>query len=394
MLEAWLCRRGAKKAVGGRFEGLHRGSTPGRAAAGAVLTIDLGALRENYRRLKARLGGMRCAAVVKADGYGLGAAPVARALLAEGCGSFFVAHVGEGIALREALGDGPAIHVLNGIPPGAEPEILSAGLIPVLNSIPELRAWRAAAGAAGRKLPAALQLDSGMSRLGMPPEEVAALAADPRALDGIDIVLVMSHLACADEPSHPANRAQLLEFERLRRLLPDAPASLTNSSGAFLEPSWHLDLARLGVALYGVNPTPTLENPMLPVVRLDAKVIQTRNLPAGAGVGYGHTFTAPGPMRLATLSIGYADGWQRRAAAAAFVDGVRLPFVGRVSMDMIVIDISTLPPERLQRGDLVELIGPSQSVDDIAAIAGTIGYEILTSLGHRFHRQYLGGEAS
>ncbi|KQZ14863.1 alanine racemase [Mesorhizobium sp. Root554] len=368
--------------------------TPSLAAAGAILTIDLGALRENYRRLKARLGGMRCAAVVKADGYGLGAIPVAKALMAEGCDSFFVAHVSEGAALREALGYGPVIHVLNGIPPDADTEILAAGLIPVLNSGLELQAWRGAAARAGRTLPAALQVDSGMSRLGMTPQEVEAVAADSKAFEGIDIVLVMSHLACADEPSHPANRAQLLEFERLRRLLPEAPASLANSSGAFLEPPWRMDLARLGVALYGVNPTPVLENPMLPVVRLDAKVIQTRNLPAGTGVGYGHAFTAPGPMRLATLSIGYADGWQRRVSAAAFIDGVRLPFVGRVSMDMIVIDISALPPDRLQRGDLVELIGPSQSVDDIAAIAGTIGYEILTGLGHRFHRRYLGGETS
>lgn len=368
--------------------------TPSLAAAGAILTIDLGAIRENYRRLQARLGGTPGAAVVKADGYGLGAIPVAKALMAEGCDCFFVAHVSEGVALREALGKGPAIYVLNGIPPGAETEILAAGLIPVLNSDLELQAWRAAAAKAGRTLSAALQVDSGMSRLGMSPEEVEAVAADSKAFEGMELVLVISHLACADEPSHPANRAQLLEFERLRRLLPSAPASLTNSSGTFLEPPWRFDLARLGVALYGVNPTPALPNPMLPVVRLDAKVIQTRNLPEGAGVGYGHAFTAPGPMQLATISFGYADGWQRRVAGAAFFDGVCLPFIGRVSMDMTVIDISALPPDRLQRGDLVELIGPSQSVDDVAAIAGTIGYEILTSLGHRFHRRYLAGEAS
>ncbi len=363
---------------------------PSLAAAGAILTIDLDAIRENYRRLHDRLVGARGAAVVKADGYGLGAVLVAKALMAEGCDNFFVAHVGEGTALRTGLGKEPAIYVLNGIPPGAETEILLAGLIPVLNSIPELQAWSTAASRAGRALPAALQVDSGMSRLGMAPDEVEAIAADPKNFEGIDLVLVMSHLACADEPSHPANRAQRLEFERLRRLLPDAPASLANSSGTFLDPSWRFDLARLGVALYGVNPTPAQENPMRPVVRLEAKVIQTRDVPAGAGVGYGYDFTAPSPMRLATISLGYADGWPRRAAAAAFVDGARLPFVGRVSMDMIVIDISALPPDRLRRGDLVELIGPSQSVDDIAAAAGTIGYEILTSLGHRFHRRYIG----
>jgi alanine racemase len=361
------------------------------AAAGAVLTIDLGAVRDNYRRLKAMLGTTACAGVVKADGYGLGAAQVARALRKEGCTTFFVAHVGEGVALREALGPEPSIFILNGIPPGAEQACVAAALTPVANSAEQLSAWRGAARLAARPLKTALQVDSGMARLGMAPAEVEALAADPRAFDGVETVLVMSHLACADEPDHPANRAQLAEFQRLREKLPAAPAALANSSGVFLGPGWHFDLARPGCALYGINPTPGAENPMRPVVRLDARVIQTREIGAGAGVGYGHAYTADQARRTATISLGYADGWQRRNALAAFFAGARLPFIGRVSMDSIVLDVSALPPGRLEAGDLVELIGPSQTVDTVAANAGTIGYEVLTSLGHRFYRRYVGG---
>ncbi len=366
-------------------------SQPSFAEAGAVLTIDLSALRENYRLLKSRLGGTRCAGVVKADGYGLGAAEVGRALAAEGCDIFFVAHLGEGLALRAALGDGPEIYILNGTPPGAEAETAAAGLVTIANSLEQLAAWSATAKALGRKLAVALQVDSGMSRIGMMPEEVETLAQNPGLLDGVDVKLVMSHLACADEPEHPANAAQKKAFDLLRSLLPAAPASLTNSSGIFLGPDYHYDLARPGAALYGVNPTPGRPNPMRAVVRLSAKVIQTRTLEADIGVGYGHTFRTTGPLRTATISLGYADGWHRRAAAGAFFDGVRLPFVGRVSMDSIIIDISALPEGALKGGDLVEMIGSHQTVDDVAGHAGTIGYEVLTGLGHRFHRIYEGG---
>ncbi|MBB6409345.1 alanine racemase [Mesorhizobium sangaii] len=366
-------------------------ATTSEAVAGAILTIDLGAIRENYRRLKAHLGSVSCAGVVKADGYGLGASQVAAALVGEGCDIFFVALLGEGIALRRSLGPGSAIFVLNGIPPGAEPDAVAANLSAVVNSPEQLAAWRAAAGRAGRKLPAAIQVDSGMSRLGMAPRDVERVAADPDAFDGIDVRFVMSHLACADDPEHPANERQRLAFERLRALLPKAPASFTNSSGIFLGHHFHYDLARPGAALYGINPTPARPNPMLPVVRLQAKVVQTRTLEAGVGVGYGHSFRTTAPLTAATISLGYADGWHRRAASAAWFDGVRLPFLGRVSMDSIILDISALPPGRLGEGDLVELLGPSQSVDDAASHAGTIGYEILTSLGPRFHRRYVDG---
>ncbi|MEP9372775.1 alanine racemase [Mesorhizobium sp. KR1-2] len=361
------------------------------AEAGAVLTIDLSAVRDNYRQLKSRLGSARCAGVVKADSYGLGAARVARVLIEEGCDTFFVAHAGEGLALRAEIGRGPAVYVLNGTQPGAELEATAAGLTTVANSLEQLEAWRAAARAVGRKLPVALQVDSGMSRLGMMPSEVETLAADASLLDGLDVVLVMSHLACADEPENPANAAQKQAFDQLRAMLPAAPASLANSSGIFLGADYHYDLARPGAALYGINPTPGHANPMRAVVRLDAKVIQTRTLDKNIGIGYGHTFRTTGPLRAATISLGYADGWHRRAAAGAYFNGVRLPFIGRVSMDSIIIDISTLPEGALKAGDLVELIGSNQTVDDVAGHAGTIGYEVLTGLGHRFHRIYEGG---
>ena len=289
--------------------------------AGAILTIDLGAIRENYRLLRARLGGAASAAVVKADGYGLGAAQVAAALRKEGCGVFFVAHAAEGLSLRQALGDKPEIFVLNGIHPGAEDACAAAGLIAVANSAEQLAAWREAA-----RRPAEdcrWRCRSTAACRGSAWRQPRSRASPPMrsAFDGLDLRLVMSHLACADEPDNPANEAQRLAFEALRQKLPQAPASLANSSGIFLGKDFRYDLARPGAALYGVNPTPGKANPMRQVVRLDAKVIQTRDLEAGIGVGYGYAFRTTGPLRLATIALGYADGWPRRAAAAAWFEG-------------------------------------------------------------------------
>jgi len=357
--------------------------------AGAILTVDLGAVRENYRRLRERLDGAECGAVVKADGYGLGAAEVAAALLREGCRSFYVAHAAEGIVLRQAIGNLADVYILNGVHPGAEDDCAIAGLIAVANSAEQLVAWRAAARRLRRRLPVAVQVDSGMSRLGMSPDEVDSLGPD--AFDGLDLKLVMSHLACADEPENPANERQRQAFDALRAMLPPAPASLDNSSGVFLGKAFRYDLARPGAALYGVNPTPGRTNPMRPAVRLEAKVIQTRKLLADIGVGYGHAYRTSAPLRTATIALGYADGWPRRTAASAFFEGTTLPFVGRVSMDSIILDISALAEGRLRPGDLVEVIGENQTIDQIAGLSGTIGYEILTGLGHRFHRRYVGG---
>jgi alanine racemase len=356
--------------------------------AGAVLTIDLGAIRDNWRALRDRAGG-DCAAVVKADAYGLGATKVAPVLAAAGCRRFFVAHLDEAAAIRPLLPEAATVHVLNGLPPGAEADCAGIGAVPVLNGRGQIDAWARLASRLGRRLPAAIQVDSGMSRLGLSPAELDAL--DDAALAGIAPDLVMSHLACADEPDHPANAAQLAAFAAARRLLPPAPASLANSSGVFLGAAYHFDLVRPGAALYGVNPTPGRANPMRPVVRLQGKVVQTREVGAGAGVGYGLSWTAPGPTRLATVSVGYADGYLRSLSGrgVAWLDGTALPLAGRVSMDTITLDVGAAPEGAIGPGTLVDLISPEHGVDAAAERAGTIGYEILTSLGARYARRYL-----
>lgn len=366
-----------------------RGADPG--AAGAVLTVDLTALVANYRFLQGRLAGADCAAVVKADAYGLGAARVAASLSGAGCRHFFVAHLQEGIELRRVLPAAAEIFILNGLMPGAEALCFDSGLTPVLNSLDQIDRWTALSRRHGAALPAILQIDSGMARLGLSPAEIDRLARDPARLDGVALRAVMSHLACADEPDHPANRAQLAQFEAQRRRLPPAPASFANSSGIFLGADYHFDLARPGAALYGVAPVPGAANPMRAVVRLDARVIQTRRIAAGDAVGYGHAFRATGPTRIATLAVGYADGCLRSVGRAglAYVGDRALPIAGRVSMDSLTLDISVLPADMLQPGDFVELLGPHQSIDDVAAAAGTIGYEILTSLGGRYQRRHI-----
>lgn len=361
-----------------------------QANAGALLTIDLEAICHNWAALKARLSGVACAAVVKADAYGLGARQVAPALYRAGCRHFFVAHLGEGLDLRPVLPANASIYVLHGVPPGAQAECAAHGLMPVLNSRQQIDAWRAEAARLARRLPAIVQVDSGMARLGLSAPELQQLSRDPSAFEGIAVAYVMSHLACADEPDHPANAAQLANFLAARRLLPRAPATFANSSGIFLGPAFHFDLVRPGAALYGVAPVPGQKNPLQPVVRLQGKVIQIRTVDAGAAVGYGMSWVAPGSSRIATVSVGYADGYLRSLSAtgSAWLGPVELPLVGRVSMDTITINVSALPDDALGAGTLVDLLSPQHGVDELAARAGTIGYEVLTSLGHRYQRCY------
>lgn len=362
--------------------------TSSLAHAGAVLTIDLGAIVSNWRLLSGKLGSSECSAVVKANAYGLGATEVAKALEAAGCKTFFVAHLDEGIELRSALSGAARIFVLNGTPAGTEQDFVSSRLIPVVNSLAELPAWRSCAQNFGTKLPIALQVDSGMSRLGLQPRDVAEIAENKDMLEGLDLQLVISHLACADEPSHYANEAQRLEFESLRAMLPVAPAALANSSGIFLGKAFHFDLARPGAALYGINPTPHTQNPMQASIKLSARVVQVREVKKDSGIGYGFTSHSKDKMRLATISLGYADGWPRSASVNAYFNGVELPFAGRVSMDSIILDLTGLSTG-ITEGDFVDLICPEQTVDDVASKSGTIGYEVLTRLGARFHRRYV-----
>ncbi|KAB0679135.1 alanine racemase [Aureimonas leprariae] len=353
-----------------------------------VLTIDLVALAANRRLLAERAPHATVAGVVKADGYGLGASPVAGTLFASGCRTFFVAHLAEALALLGGL-PGADILVLNGLSPGAEARCADAGIQPVLNSLDQVARWSREARRRGKRLPAALQVDSGMARLGLSPSDVEAIGRDRGFLEGIDVRLVMSHLACADERNHPANAAQLGRFTELSAMLPDAPRSLANSAGIFLGEHYHFDLVRPGIALYGGKPfAGTGPNPMRAVARLQARVVQVRDVPSGTGIGYGHAAVASKAMRLATIGIGYADGWPRRLGGriAAWAGDARLPIVGRVSMDSIVLDAGDAG---LRPGDLVDLVGPRQGVDAVAAAADTIPYEILTSLGRRFERRYV-----
>jgi alanine racemase len=356
------------------------------------VTVDLGAVQRNYRRVAAELGpGVECAAVVKADAYGVGAARVAPALARVGARSFFVAQVEEGMELRPLLPNAQ-IFVLNGLQAGLEAACEAHRLTPVLNSLGEIELWTAHGRGLGHVLPAALHLDTGMNRLGLPYSEVTTLIAEPERLRGLEPLLLVSHLACADQPDHEANSRQLAWFRNWRRQLPEMPASLANSSGVFLGADYHFDMVRPGAALYGVNPLSTHLNPMVQVVLLEGKILQVREVDRGTTVGYGstHRIESAG-VRLATVAIGYAEGYLRSASGrgVAFLGDQRITVVGRVSMDLITIDVSGISPEKARPGAWVELIGPHLDVDTVAERAGTIGYEILTSLGGRHRRRYL-----
>lgn len=364
------------------------------ARAGAVLTVDLDAIAANYRLLAERAGGATVAGVMKADAYGLGMAQVAPRLVRAGCRVFFTAHLEEGMRLRGIVPANSTIYVLHGPPPGTAADFVAYGLVPVLNDPGQVREWSAACAHAGRRLAAAVQVDSGMSRMGLAPADLAALG-DPRDwLAAFEPVLLMSHLACADVADHPMNARQRQRFDAIRAAFPALPASLANSSAVFLGPGFRYDLVRPGAALYGINPQPGHANPLRQAVSLDARIVQVRTIDAGDAVGYGARYVADDTRRIATIAVGYADGWLRALSGrgCAYIDGVRVPIAGTVSMDSITLDVTGIPDARLQPGMTVELLGPNQHVDAVAAEAGTIGYEVLTRLGARFERRYVGGQ--
>ncbi|GLK67593.1 alanine racemase [Hansschlegelia plantiphila] len=366
--------------------------------AGGRLTIDLGALQDNWRVLSAISPSSECAAVVKADAYGVGLAEAAQALAQAGVKTFFVAHLSEARTARAAAPDA-AIYVLNGLPPGACDTYAALGVRPVLGSMAELAEWRAFVSATGADEAAAIHVDTGMARLGLDPEEARALFSS----DGIGFrpALVMSHLACADEPDRPETERQRALFAELRSLLPNTPASLANSPGTLIARTSGGDLGfemrRPGVSLYGSNPLPGRPATMKPVVKLEARIIQTRHVPAGTPVGYGGAETTRRPTRLAILSLGYADGVFRAAGsehgapgAFGFAGSVPCPFFGRISMDLVAVDVTDAPESATSRDDWVEILGDDFGVDDLARACGTIGYEVLTALGRRYERRYVG----
>ena len=343
------------------------------------LTIDLDAIVRNWRKLCDMATPAAVAGVVKADAYGLGMDRVAPALHQAGCSLFFVAGLEEGAALRALLPDA-GIAVLSAPVEGFQTAYRDYRLLPVLNHAGDLAAWPGE--------DAVLHIDTGMTRLGLDP-------ADAAALDRRRFRLVMSHLACADEPDHPLNEVQRRLFAELAARF-DAPASLANSSGIFLGPGYRFDTARPGMALYGLNPTPGEANPMQPVVRLEGRVLQVREVDRPLTVGYGATAEVRAGQRLATVAAGYADGYLRAASprAGALLHGRRAPLVGRVSMDSIVVDVTGLPPGSVKPGDWAVLIGEGMDADALAEAAGTIGYEVLTSLGARYARSWTGGGGS
>jgi alanine racemase len=361
--------------------------------AGAVLSIDLSAVQKNWRYLNSHAGSAECGAAVKGNAYGLGVEPVGRALWEAGCRSFFVARPKEGEELRRVLPEA-TIYVLDGLFPGQAEFYAQNNLLPALISTEEAREWAAFGRVYGRKLPCAIHVDTGINRLGFPIREYIALLAETATMDGLNVSLLMSHLACAEESSHPLTLKQRDTFNTVRTKLPGVPASLANSSGVFLGKDYAHDLVRPGIAIYGGNPTPALANPMQAVALLEGTILQTRNVHARETVGYGATWQATRESRIAVLGAGYKDGVPRALSSGnsknppqVFLGGKRCPIIGRVSMDMMAIDVTDLP-HSVTRGDRAEILGPNILIDDAAAWAGTISYELLTRLGSRYARLY------
>lgn len=362
--------------------------------APGIIAVDLTRLAANWRALRDLAAPAQCAAVVKADAYGLGVDRVIPALAGAGCTVMFVATLAEARHARALASPDVAIFVLDGIVPGAASVYAEAKVWPVLSSAAEVNEWAAEAARRGSPLPCALHVDTGLNRLGLGAKEVHALATDMQLLDRLDVRLVMSHLACADEPDHPKNGQQREVLMQLRPLLPSAPASLAASDGIMLGPDYHFDLVRPGYALYGGQASKGRPAPVKPVVEVYARVLQLRDVAPGHTVGYSATYAAKSPRRIAVIASGYADGYFRHLSAASgrsggyvAFNGRLAPIVGRVSMDLITADVTDLPP--VTRGDWAEIIGPSITLEDMGAAAGTIGYEALTRLGRRFHRAYL-----
>ena len=347
-----------------------------------LLEIDLAAIVANWQSLRRS----PTAAVVKADAYGLGARVVVPALHAAGCRHFFTAHPSEALAIRDLI-PGAMLGVLNGLWPSLEAEFAANDLTPVLGTLDEVDRWTAQARTNGHALPAILHIDTGMNRLGLDARELNILAGDHGRLDGLTLRYVMTHLASAEDPDDPLNQQQRLRFAAACARLPPAPRSLANSSGLFLGPDFASDLARPGAALYGLNPTPGRPNPQRPVIRLRARVLQIREVEPGDSVGYNGQWIAGRPSRIATVSVGYADGLLRALSnrAVAYFDDRPVPLVGRVSMDLSTFDVTDTPG--LAVGDWLDMIGPG-GADALAEAACTNGYEILTSLGHRYPRLY------
>ena len=366
------------------------------ATATGVLTIDLDAIVANWRKLEKTAVPAECAGVVKADAYGCGIEPVSRALAAAGCKTFFVATLDEARGVRAALPQA-TIYTLDGFFQNTGEAYARIDCKPVIGDLNELAEWDVFCRRSGWNGGAAIHIDTGMNRLGLTITEAQGIIPRINAGDH-GITLVMSHLVSAELVNNPTNARQLAAFREIASLFTNVPASLSNSSGIYLGAQFQFDVVRPGAALYGVNPTPEADNPMQPVAELKARIVQMRNVERGETVGYGGTWTARRQTRLAIVAAGYADGYFRAASAndgtrgaEVIVAGTRCPVAGRISMDLMAVDITDLPPHAARRGHMVTLIGEGITVDELAHHFGTIGYEVLTNLGHRYARAYKGG---
>jgi alanine racemase len=369
------------------------------AAATGILTVDLDAIVANWRKLEKTAVPAECAGVVKANAYGCGAEQVARALSNAGCKTFFVATLDEARVVRGAVPESAAVYALDGLFQNSGEAYARINCRPVIGDLNELAEWDVFCRRSGWNGGAALHIDTGMNRLGLTVAEAQGIIPRINAGDH-GITLVMSHLASAELLNNPTNARQLAAFREIASLFSGVPAALSNSSGIFLGAQFQFDLVRPGAALYGINPTPEADNPMQGVVELKARIVQLRTIERGETVGYGGTWTARRPTRLAIVAAGYADGYFRAASAndgtrgaEVVVAGKRCPIAGRISMDLMAVDVTDLDKNAARRGHMVTLIGEGITVDELAHHFGTIGYEVLTSLGRRFARVYKGGEA-
>ncbi|MGS4884316.1 alanine racemase [Roseibium sp. MB-4] len=365
------------------------------ALYGGRLTVDLNAIAANWSLLRSKLApGSECAATIKANAYGTGQAETAKRLFEEGCRTFFVAVPTEAIALRQTL-PSATIYALDGLFPDTADLLLQHDVRPVLGSLDELKEWAALCRTAGRSFPAAVHVDTGIHRLGLSGDEFGTALADPALMAPFKPSLLMSHLACASDPDHPMNKEQLARFIALTSPFKSVPRSLANSAGVLMGPDYHFDLVRPGISLYGGRAVDHGDNPMQPVAKVEARIMIVRNVPKGDAIGYGATQTAKRPLRNAVVAAGYADGLLRRASSSddrpggfGMIGGHKAPILGRISMDMITLDVTDIPEHLVQRGGLVEMLGPNVAAADMAAYAETIDYEYLTSLGRRFERIY------
>ena len=373
----------------------HQRALPRSGATGHV-TVDLTRISQNWKSLAALVAPAECGAVVKADAYGLGAGRVIRALVDAGCKTFFIATPDEAEEARR-LAPNARLFALDGLLPGSAEIFARLGVLPALSTLADVTAWAVLSEKRGTKLSAALHIDSGLNRLGLTARDARRLAGDQAVMSRIDLKLVMSHLASADNPSDPKNRDQLLAFETLSALFPGVPRSLAASDGLMLGKAYHFDLVRPGYGLYGGQASAHDPAPVSPVVRVTARILAVNDVAPGETVGYSATWRAARPSRIATIAAGYADGVPRSASSSSdgahghvLIAGRKVPIIGRVSMDLITADVTDLPAEAIGAGDEAMLLGPGLSIEDAGFAAGTIGYEILTRLGRRFERVYTG----